>query len=115
MPADPHPDEQVVPRAAAVPRQELGIEVEGAECFVTHEPSPNDIDLVVVLPSTHDRAAELLPLQYNVVSKKRVRSRFGFDTVSVRQGTIEYASSIEFFQQVRGEPGLRKGLLRLTP
>lgn len=97
-------------RASGIVREVL---VDGS--FVTDEPSPNDIDLVVVLPSTHDRAAELLPLQYNVVSKKRVRSRFGFDTVSVRQGTIEYASSIEFFQQVRGEPGLRKGLLRLTP
>ena len=83
--------------------------------FATDEPSPNDIDLIVVLPSTHDRAADLLPLQYNVVSRKRVRSRFGFDTVSVRQGTTEHATSIEFFQQVRGEPGLRKGILRLTP
>ena len=91
----------------------LEVVVDGS--FVTGEPSPNDIDLIVVLPSTHDRAADLPPLHYNVVSRKRVRSRFGFDTVSVRQGTTEYATSIEFFQQVRGEPGLRKGLLRLTP
>ena len=91
----------------------LEVLVDGS--FVTGEPSPNDIDLIVVLPSTHDRAADLPLLHYNVVSRKRVRSRFGFDTVSVRQGTTEYATSIEFFQQVRGEPGLRKGLLRLTP
>ena len=97
-------------RASGIVRE---VFVDGS--FVTEEPSPNDIDLIVVLPSTHDHAADLLPLQYNVVSRKRVRSRFGFDTVSVRQCTTEHAASIEFFQQVRGEPGLRKGILRLTP
>ena len=86
-----------------------------AGSFATGERSPNDIDLIVVLPSTHDRAADLLPLQYNVVSRKRVRRRFGFDTVSVRYGSAEYATAIEFFHQVRGEPELRKGILRLTP
>ena len=83
--------------------------------FVTGERSPNDIDLIVVLSATHDRAADLLPLQYNVVSRNRVRRRFGFDTVAGRDGSAAYDTAIEFFQQVRGEPELRKGILKFTP
>ena len=40
--------------------------------------------------------------------------RFGFETITVREETSEYDDAVAFFQQVRGEPGLRKGLLRLA-
>jgi hypothetical protein len=40
--------------------------------FVTVKAAPNDIDLVLVLPLTHDVRADLPPAQYNLVSKKRV-------------------------------------------
>ena len=82
--------------------------------FVTAERFPNDIDLIVVLPSAHDRAADLPPLQYNIVSRNRVRRRFGFDMIPVRADSAEYATAIEFFQQVRGAPELRKGILKIT-
>jgi len=47
------------------------------------------------------------------VSKKRVQKRFGFDIVAVREGTSEFDEAIAFFQQVRREPTLRKGLLKV--
>ncbi len=96
-------------RASGIIREVL---VDGS--FVTAARSPNDIDLILVLPATHDRTADLSPLPYNTVSKKRVRRRFGFDIIAVRDGTAEYADAIEFFQQVRGEPELRKGSLRIA-
>jgi hypothetical protein len=82
--------------------------------FVTAKPSPNDIDLVLVLPAIHDLAADLSPAQYNLVSKRSVQRRFGFDIVAVREATVEYDEATAFFQQVRGQPALRKGLLRLV-
>jgi uncharacterized protein DUF6932 len=47
--------------------------------FVTAKISPNDIDLVLVLPLSHDLATDLAPDQYNLVSKRIVQRRFGFD------------------------------------
>ena len=43
-----------------------------------------------------------------------VRKRFGFDMVAVRENTAELDEAVAFFKQVRGKPGLRKGILRLT-
>ena len=82
--------------------------------FVTRKAEPNDIDLVLVISLTLDLEADLPPAHYNLVSKRRVQRRFGFDTITVREETSEYDDAVAFFQQVRGEPGLRKGLLRLA-
>ena len=81
--------------------------------FVTAKPDPNDIDLVLVLPFAHDVTADLTPAQYNLVSRRRVQKRFGFDIVAVRESTIEYEEAVAFFEQVRHEPALQKGILRL--
>src|SRR4051812_39048040 len=58
--------------------------------FITSKNDPNDIDLVLLLAASHDFAADLSPAQYNVVSRRRVQSRYGFDIVIVREGTIEF-------------------------
>lgn len=81
--------------------------------FVTAKPDPNDIDLVLVLPVSHDLTADLPLAQYNLVSKRRVQRRFGFDRIAVREGTLEHDEAVVFFQQVRHRPTLRKGILRL--
>src|SRR3989442_995016 len=81
--------------------------------FVTAKAAPNDIDLIVVVRSDHDFAADLSPGAYNVVSKHRVRRRYGFDLLVAREGSVEYHRWTEFFQQVRLEPGRQKGILNL--
>lgn len=81
--------------------------------FVTAKPAPNDIDLVVVVPETHDFSADLQPLEYNVVSKRRVQRRYGFDIFVARENSPEHGKWVEFFEQVRLEPGARKGILHL--
>ena len=81
--------------------------------FVTALPEPNDIDLILVVAPDHDLAVDLSPAQYNVVSRTRVRRLFGFDIVAAREGTSEVEESVSFFQEVRGRPDLRKGILRL--
>ncbi len=82
--------------------------------FVTATPSPNDMDIVVVVRTSHDFGADLPPYQYNLLAQQRVRRRFGFDIVVVKNGTDNLAHATEFFAQVRQKPALKKGLLRIT-
>lgn len=81
--------------------------------FVTNKHDPGDIDLVLVLPSNHDPGPELPPMAYNVLSRQRVRTRYRFDILVTQEETPEYQQYTAFFQQVRGQPHLRKGLLRI--
>jgi len=81
--------------------------------FVTGAPQPNDIDLIAVVASSHDFSDELSPAAYNVISKQRVRRRFGYDLLVAREGSVEFEDWTEFFQQVRLAPNERKGILRV--
>jgi predicted nucleotidyltransferase len=81
--------------------------------FVTGKPDPSDVDLVVVLAGTHDLTRDLRPYEYNVVSKRRVRQAYRFDILVVLAGSRACAEYAEFFQQVRGQPQRRKGILRV--
>ena len=83
--------------------------------FVTAKTEPGDIDLIIVLAATHDFSADLNPAAYNVLSKRRVHRLYGFDILVAREGSEELGKWIEFFEQVRLEPGQRKGILRLVP
>ncbi len=81
--------------------------------FVTTKADPNDIDLVLVVPANHDFSADFQPSEYNVLSKRRVNRRFGFDLLVARADSQEYRRYVGFFQQVRLEPGRKKGILRI--
>ena len=89
-----------------------GLVVDGS--FVTAEPAPNDIDLIVLVSTAHDFSADLTLVEYNVLSKQRVRRRFGFDLLVAREGSLEYGRWTEFFQQLRLEPGRQKGILKVV-
>ena len=81
--------------------------------FVTAEPDPRDIDLVLVVEASHDFSADLPPAQYNLLAQKRVRRRFGFDIVIVKNGSGNLEQAIAFFRQVKQRPGMKKGILRI--
>jgi hypothetical protein len=81
--------------------------------FVTATETPNDVDLVVVLADEHDLGTPLRPSQYNSLSPRRIRRRFAFDALVARDNSPEYWESVLFYQQVRGQPDLRKGVLRI--
>jgi hypothetical protein len=81
--------------------------------FVTAKPDPNDIDLIVVVPPGHDFSSDLKPPEYNVLSKRRVQRRHGFDLLVACADSDEYRRYVRFFQQIRFEPGRSKGILRV--
>jgi len=76
--------------------------------FVTARPDPNDIDVIVVVPVGHDFGADLPQHQCEMIAAARVRRRFGFDIVVVKRGTENQAQAVEFFMQVRQQPGQKK-------
>ena len=47
--------------------------------FVTAKPAPSDVDLVLVVATSHDFSADLPPAHYGLLAQRRVRRRFGFD------------------------------------
>jgi hypothetical protein len=82
--------------------------------FVTAKSDPNDIDLVLVVGASHDFAADLPPTHYGVLAQRRVRRRFGFDIVVVKTGTENLEQAAAFFQQVKQQPDVNKGILRIS-
>src|SRR5438445_2479805 len=81
--------------------------------FVTANPDPNDIDLVLVVSARHDFTADLPPSSYNVLAQQRVRRRFGFDIVVVKNGTENLVQASECFAQLRQRPALKKDTMRI--
>ena len=88
-----------------------GLIVDGS--FVTNKTEPNDVDLVLILPTNHDFTATLRPFEYNVLSRRRVRKRYDFDVLVARENSPELLEYVEFFQQTRGETDRRKGILKV--
>ncbi len=81
--------------------------------FVTAKLDPNDIDFVVVVKSDYDFLTDPSPDAYNLLSKIRVRRRFGFDIILAREDTEDVSDAADFFRQIRGQPQRRKGILRI--
>jgi len=84
--------------------------------FVTAKPDPNDIDLIVVLPTGHDFSRDLPSAEYNFLSGRRLRAAgYPFDVLVVAAGGAAHERALELFQQVRDRKDLNKGLLRVRP
>lgn len=81
--------------------------------FVTATFEPNDIDIVLVVAPDYDLSTDLPLGVYNLLSQHRVRRRFGFDIVVMKSGSHNLEQAVGFFQQVKQQPGTKKGILRI--
>jgi hypothetical protein len=83
---------------------------------------PNDIDLILVLPSDWDMFRELKPFEYNVVSRKFTRREYQIDVLPAPAGSQaerEYqllfeGIRIEWCRQFGWPAGSTKGLVRVV-
>jgi hypothetical protein len=83
--------------------------------------APNDIDVILVMPSDWDVAADLTPFEYNLVSHKRTQKEYRIDAYAVPAGSDAERRFLELFQQVRIEwcrqfdlpEDSQKGMVRL--
>lgn len=91
----------------------IGVELIIDGSYVTQKDDPSDIDLILVLPESFDNSAAVSPFERNLLSNRAVKRMYGFDVFTVIKGTNLYTSRINFFQQVKENPGLQKGLLRV--
>jgi len=71
--------------------------------------------LIVVLPAGLDLTMELSAVESNLLDARFVRRHYQFDVRVVREGRTEYREVVAFFEQVKGKPDLKKGLLQLIP
>jgi uncharacterized protein DUF6932 len=83
--------------------------------FVTDTAEPNDIDLVLVLRDDYDLRRSVSPFEYNLRSRRCVQRTFGLDLFVVRPNSVDYDRFVDFFSQVRNQPGRPKGLVRVQP
>ncbi len=80
--------------------------------FITAKEEPQDIDLLVA--TRKDKQVDvLLPVDYNLISRKRVAREFEFDVLAAPTGSRAFQIYVDWFRQVKGRPGLEKGLLRV--
>jgi hypothetical protein len=81
--------------------------------FVTSVLEPGDIDLAIAVIERQEQGL-LRPIEYNVLSKRRVKKKYDFDILAAPVGSPELAANVEFFSQVKNRPGAIKGVLRVT-
>jgi hypothetical protein len=81
-----------------------------AGSYVTTKAQPNDYDCILVLdPSIEGQ--ELLPMDYNIVWRKRASRVFGGDVIPVFDGSVHYHRYMELFQSTRADE--RVGLVEI--
>lgn len=81
--------------------------------FVTAKADPEDIDLVAVVKADHDFSTDLPPDAYNALAARRAKRLFGFDVLVAPVGSDTLSRWVEFFSEVKGVPGRRKGTLEV--
>ena len=62
----------------------------------------------------HDFSAGLRPFEYNVLSRRQARRRYGIDVLVAAEASVAAAEYEAFFANVRGAAGRRKGNLRFV-
>lgn len=82
--------------------------------FVTGKPRPDDVDLLLVLRDDVDLNAPVPPFRYNARSKRYVRKHFHFDFFFGYDGDPTSTEYLALFRDVKYQPGLVKGYLKVA-
>jgi len=61
---------------------------------------PGDIDLLLLVPSEIELDREFKPHEYNLISSRRIRAEYGFDSRTAKLGSERAEEWIKFFGQV---------------
>jgi len=84
--------------------------------FVTSKSVPNDIDLILAVSQdklNEMKRCEINPYEYNVMSSKRLRQKYGFDVLVAGVDSELYDTYLKLFKGSRAEDNWQeKGLVR---
>lgn len=82
--------------------------------YVTAKPVPNDVDIVIVVdPRALDRQ-EYWPHEYDVISSRRIRSKYSFDAFVVAENSQALEGYLRLFSRVKGADSHSKGVVRVA-
>ena len=82
--------------------------------FVTDKERPSDVDLIVALKEGMIPDDSWTVWEWNLISRRWVRRKYGLDILVDRFGATEYDEHVEYFFQVKEVPGMTKGLVRVS-
>lgn len=91
----------------------IGMELLIDGSYVTRKNNPSDIDLILVLAKEVDYSVPVNPYEYNLISNRAVKRKYGFDVFTEKKDSERFHNRLEFFQRVKENPDLSKGLLRI--
>ena len=81
--------------------------------YVTSKECPEDIDLLLILSKDTSSLGTINPFIYNTMSRRITRRRYGFDIFQIFKDSDDYEKMIDYFRQVKNNPQIKKGLLRI--
>jgi predicted nucleotidyltransferase len=82
--------------------------------FVSTKPRPSDIDIIVITNVPVEQTNDLPPYQANVISAKSIKRRYGFDVLVALHETPSVERAIDVYREVKGSPGVEKGMIRIV-
>lgn len=82
--------------------------------FVSSIDKPGDIDLLLVLKDDVNLTTEVPPFRYNARSRKYIKDNYGLDFYVGFDDDESVESIINLFQEVKYQPGIRKGILKVA-
>jgi hypothetical protein len=82
--------------------------------YVTRDPAPNDIDMLLILKDTVDLREPVPPFRYNARSKRYLRKKYNFDIFVGFESDDSSSEILELFRGVKYRPGASKGLLKVV-
>ena len=82
--------------------------------FVTGEPRPGDVDLLLVLRDDVDLGQPVPPFRYNPRSKRYIRKNYDFDFAFGFDGDETSTQYLALYRGIKGRPGNVKGFLKVV-
>jgi hypothetical protein len=81
--------------------------------FVSSTENPGDVDLILVTPKGMKLPLTMDDNTYTVISRQRVSATLEFDALLAEGDSPFLGELVDFFQQVRDNRDVRKGLVRI--
>ncbi|MCF7981166.1 MAG: hypothetical protein K9K86_04225 [Pseudomonadales bacterium] len=81
--------------------------------FVTDKAIPGDIDLILVVDQEMLENPDLTPYQLNLLSRHRAKKLYPFDILVASEGSTEYQEYVRYYSQIKQDPSIEKGLIRI--
>lgn len=81
--------------------------------YVTNKPDPNDVDLLVELPPGDGPTRLLSPAVLRLLDNRHTLPHYGVNVFDGPEGSLRHQLVTAKWSEVRGKPGMEKGMVRI--